>query len=205
MGLKKNIVIFEGRSKCSEFDLIESLGFRNISLNQNTSLGNYIDPEEGFIAIAYWNNFTVIAHSTLPISMINLDFSRRRYFAEITLRRYFETKNTLAALLHSATNSYGMCLRKGNKYSTLFGHSGGQSYTGGERTQIELDYLNNSYENSAGETIYKIDGEEFTHDQIGENIILWNIRHFCGSPPGELYQLDARIFKVTDDHLVYHP
>jgi hypothetical protein len=202
MGLKINLVIVEGRPTCSELELVESLGFKNICFHQQVPLENYIDPAEGFIAIAFWNNFTVIAHDTLPISMINLDFSKKRYFNEVTLRRFFDTTNSLSVLLHSVTNTYGMCLIKGKRYSVIYGHSGGFQMTRGERTQIELDYLENSSINSMGETIYKVDGDDLTHDQIGEDIILWNIEHFTGKPSGELFDLPAQVFKVTDDHLV---
>lgn len=205
MGIKKSLLIVEGKPKCSTFELVQSFGFENITFQDNDSMSNYINPEPNFVAVAYWNNFTVIAHETLPFSMIEQDFARRRFFHEITLRRYFESRNTLAVLLHSVTNTYGMSLNKDKKHSQLYGYHGSSPWTYGEKTQIQLDYLKSSYKNTNGEVIYLIDGEKYTHDQIGEDIILWNIEEFVGKPSGYLYDLEAEIFKVTDEHLYYYP
>lgn len=205
MGLKKSILILEGKPSCSTIELIESFGFRNIMFHKVATLDNYIDPEEGFIAVAFWNEFTVIAHNMLPLSMIELDYSNRRYFQEVTIRRYFETKNSLAVILQSTTNSYGMSLLKDGKYSGIFGSDNSNPWEWGERTQIELDYLQNSYINSSGKTIFKIKEEDYTHDQLGENIILWNIENFVKKPTIELHQLEAEVYKINDEHLFYFP
>ena len=108
MGIKKNLVIFQGRPSCSTLELIESIGFRNIVPCENSLLDDYICPNNDVVAVAYWGDFTVVAHDSLPMSMIHQEFSRRMFFEEITKRRYFKSKNSLAVLLHSATNTYGM-------------------------------------------------------------------------------------------------
>jgi len=203
MGIRKNLVFIEGIPKCSKLELITSLGFEHITFHEQASLGTYIAPPVGFIAVAHWNNFTVIAHDTLPMSMIESDFVRRRYFQEVTIRRFFNSKNTLAVCLESNTNFYGMALRKGNTESGVYGKSGSRPHAWGERTAIEADYLANSYLNEQRDRIYTIDGKELTHDQLGENIILWNIESFTGAPAGEVYELTAEVFKVNDEHLYY--
>ena len=96
-----------------------------------------------------------------------------------------------------------MALSKGDRVFSLYGRSGFPSWRYGELTAIETDYLANSYLNDRHERIYKVNGEDMTHDQIGENIVLWNIEQFTGRAVGELYDLQAEVFRVTDDHLYY--
>lgn len=204
MGLKMSIVVIEGKPKCTVPELVESLGFRNISFLEDAPFSQYINPAPGYIAVAFWKDFTVIAHDHLPMSMINLDFADKQYFNEATLRRYFETKNNMAVLLHSVSNTYGMSKRSGNSFSMVYGHCGGLHISRGEKTEIEKKYLENSYTDPDGETLFRIDGRDFTRDQIGENIVLWNLEDFTGMPSGELFDLQARAFTGTDEHLIYH-
>lgn len=201
MGLKMSVVIIEGRPKCTVPELIESFGFKNVLFNREDIFGNDLYPGKGIVAVSPGKNYTVIAHDTLPVSIINPDFSDKQYFYEITLRRYFETGNMMAVLLHSVTNTYGMSMQKNGSYSFLYGSSGGLHRSKGRKTKIELDYLENSFTNEEGQTIFRVDGDEYTTDQLGENMVLWNVEDFTGLPSGTLAGWPTQVFTVSDEHL----
>lgn len=209
MGIYKSLLVIEGLPSCSIPDLIESFGFTNVTPKGKATLGQYIYPEQEILAVAYCNNFTILAHDTLPLSTIEPDFVRRRYHYNAALEKHFERQNYLAVLLESSDNTYAMGLTKEGRYFGIFGRANSSAYKYGEMTPIELKYLENSTTESApdlwAKRVFFVNGEELTHDQIGESIVLGNLQEFMQTGPGALYDLSAEVFSVKDDHLYRHP
>ena len=68
-------------------------------------------------------------------------------------------------------------------------------------TSIGEENLKNSraeYEGASwNKRTFLLNGEEYTHDQIGENIVLQNLQEFMKTTTGLLYDLEAEVFSVT--------
>ncbi|SHG74623.1 hypothetical protein SAMN04488109_1658 [Chryseolinea serpens] len=209
MGIYKNLLVIEGLPSCSIPDLLESFGFTQVASKEKATLGQYIYPEKDVLAVSFCNNFTILAHYMLPLSMIESDFARRRYDDDAAIGKHFEKQNSLAVLLESSENCYAMRLKKDGRDFGIYGRAHSSAYKYGEMTPIELKYLENSTTDSApdlwGKRIFLVDGEELTHDQIGEDIVLWNLQEFMQTGPGLLYDLSAEVFSVHDEHLYHHP
>jgi hypothetical protein len=196
MGMKMNALVIKGRPNCTSLELVQSLGFENAKWIEDSVVEVYIFPDNNILTVAYWDDYTVLTNSELAWYLIEPELTSTSFRVDNALK-HFQKQDALAIYLQSTVNGYGFSLvEEGRVKRSIIGQYEIEPMERGPRTLIEEKY-HKMAEVINGELIFNYEGEQYTHDAIGESIVLDQLEDFTGKGSGEIHELKTEVFSLN--------
>jgi hypothetical protein len=197
MGMKMSLVFIEGITATPFYDILKEIGFSFVDFRGRTSMMEIALPNEFTLGIGTFGNCTVLAHYDLTMSIIEPEIALEEYEWKRVLDFFFINRNLLATYLLSTTNGYGFAyIENLSVKRRKIGDYEVKPIESGEPLAEEREYLNASFIDENGNRIFKVGDENYTHDQIGENIVLSLIERFTNKLSGELWEIEMEEYYV---------
>ena len=196
MGWKASTIIINKPTKVDYEQLLQELGFKNLTKIEDETFDVAINPDDKKVYIGTYKDNLLICEPKIPMLFFeNKEITR----AEAVLIEKFPTSEICSIGLQSTVNFWGYSISKnGIKVRTRAGSSDtGTFLEFGEPLEQEIELFNKSTLNEDGERIYifeDIDDEPMTEDQVGENSVFAICKRYFDE---ELDCADELLFETT--------
>ena len=180
MGWKASLIVIHKPNRVGNQQLLEELGFNNLSKIEDKTFEEIINPDDNRVYIGEYNNNLIICAPELPMQF----FEDNESYVEHKFTQIFPNSEICAIVLHSTVNLWGFSVTiNGKKVRAKAGSSDDGTFVDyGEPLPEELELLNGAIVDENGIRTYTdtiLPDEIFTEDQVGENFVfsIWT-RYF---------------------------
>jgi hypothetical protein len=196
MGWKASTIIINKPTKVDYEQLLQELGFKNLTKIEDKTFEVAIYPDDKKVYIGTYKDNLLICESEIPMLFFE---DKRITKAEAVLIEKFPTSEICSIGLQSFVNFWGYSISKnGSKIRVRAGSSDtGTFLEFGEPLEQEIELLDKSTLNEDGGRTYifeDIDDEPMTEDQVGENFVFAICKRYFDE---ELDCADQLLFETT--------
>jgi hypothetical protein len=180
MGWKSSIIVISNSKTADEKQTLKVLGFSGIEEISSKTFEEVLNPEDNEVYIGTYKNHLIICNQELPIHFYEDDLSK----VEISFINNFPNTEIATFILNSGVNLWGFSILKGYKKLRVKSGSSADGTIVDFGKEIEEEKALLSFSKKQKEDTRKFrfenDEEEYTEDQVGENLIFNVSRRYFG-------------------------
>ena len=180
MGWKLSSVIINSSTDISYDDLLDKLGFKNLTRLEDEPYDSAMYPDKDRVYVGNYKNNLIICAENLPLKFYDKSLSD----TEKTLIKYFPESEICAVSLQSTINHFGFAVIKaGEKIRVKAGDADlGTVIDIGKPLEQEEELLAKSKIDDKGQRLFYLDGDSdpYLENQIGENFVFEIFKRYTG-------------------------
>jgi hypothetical protein len=195
MGWKASTIIIHKPTKIDNEELLQELGFGNLTKIEDEPFEVAINPDDNKVYIGSYKDNLLICAPDIPMQFFE-DFETP---TEKILKEKFPNSEICSIILQSTVNLWGYSVTvNGQKIRARAGSADDGTFVElGEPLDEEKNFLSKSKLDENGNRIYLLDDfpeEPFNEDQVGENFVFSICKRYFDE---ELDSADTLLFDTT--------